>query len=564
MSLKAHLTQRIEDAFAQLGLQGPALVQTSARPEHGDYQANGVMAAAKRMGENPREVAARVIEQLDMDDVASQVEVAGPGFLNITLAPGFLASISAGEVNPVTPAQTVIVDYSAPNLAKEMHIGHLRSTIIGDCIARVLEAQGHNVIRQNHVGDWGTQFGMLLVYLESHQADSDDLKDLEGFYQAAKARFDSDPDFQDRARAAVVGLQSGDDWAKTQWQRFIDISMSHCQEIYERLGVTLTPADIAGESMYNPALPGVLETLAEKELLTESEGAKCVFLDEFKNKKGEPLPVIVQKSDGGYLYATTDLAAVAYRTGQLQADRALYFTDVRQSLHFKQIFAVSEQAGFNKNGASLEHMPFGTVLGKDGKPFKTRSGGVVKLAEVLDEAEQRARALALEKNPDLSPEEAAHLGRVIGIGAVKYADLSKNRSSDYVFDWDQMLSFDGNTAPYLLYAYTRIKSIFARGDVRTDALPKSVVAENEEERRLAVTIAAFNDALTQVVEEGYPHFLCGYLYELATRFSQFYEACPILKEASAVRERRLVLCHQTAQTLARGLDLLGIEVVERM
>ncbi|MEQ8689893.1 MAG: arginine--tRNA ligase, partial [Pseudomonadales bacterium] len=353
--------------------------------------------------------------------------------------------------------QTVVVDYSAPNLAKEMHIGHLRSTIIGDSVVRVLEALGHTVIRQNHVGDWGTQFGMLLVYLADTGQNSAELADLEGFYRAAKQRFDEDPDFEERSRQAVVKLQAGDADMLAQWRRFIDISMSHCQQLYERLNVSLTHADIDAESRYNDVLPGIVATLDEQGLLSESDGARCVFLDEFKNKKGEPLPVIVQKSDGGYLYATTDLAAIEYRTTELKADRSMYFVDVRQSLHFKQVFRVAQLAGFNHNNSSFEHMPFGTMLGKDGKPFKTRSGEVVKLAEVLDEAEARARALALAKNPQLDPATADELARVIGIGAVKYADLSKNRTSDYVFDWDQMLSFEGNTSPYLQYAYTRIQ-----------------------------------------------------------------------------------------------------------
>lgn len=340
MHLKRILTERIEKAFAELGLEGSALVQAASRPEYGDYQANGVMAAAKKSGRNPREVAADVVEAVDLDGIAHDLEIAGPGFLNITLTPEFLAS-TAGAVTPAEQAQTVVVDYSAPNLAKEMHVGHLRSTIIGDAIVRVLEALGHTVIRQNHVGDWGTQFGMLLCYLAETGEDSTELADLENFYRAAKTKFDEDPQFQDRARQAVVGLQSGDPDAGAQWQKFIDISMSHCQSIYDRLGVTLKAEHIQGESSYNEALPGIIDALAEKGLLTESDGAQCVFLDEFKTRKGDPLPVIVQKSDGGYLYATTDLAAVIYRTESLNADRALYFTDARQALHFRQIFAVA-------------------------------------------------------------------------------------------------------------------------------------------------------------------------------------------------------------------------------
>ena len=564
MHIKALLSRRIEAAFQGMGLEGPAVVQSASRPEFGDYQANGVMGAAKRAKLNPREVAAEVIEKVDLDEIASNIEIAGPGFLNITLAPSWLAQNEPAQVSPAQPTKKIIVDYSAPNLAKEMHVGHLRSTIIGDALARVLEIQGHEVIRQNHVGDWGTQFGMLLEYMRESGETSGELSDLETFYRSAKVRFDDDEEFQTRARKAVVDLQSGESYATEQWRKFIDISMSHCQEIYSRLGVTLLPEHIAGESTYNDALPGVIATLNEQNLLKESDGAQCVFLNEFKNKKGDVLPVIVQKSDGGYLYATTDLAAVEHRTAKLGAERVLYCTDNRQILHFQQIFAVAALAGFNKNGASLEHMPFGTMLGDDGKPFKSRSGDLIKLAELLDEAEARATRLVAEKNPELSEEEAYKLGSVIGIGAVKYADLSKNRTSDYVFDWDQMISFEGNTAPYLQYAYTRVLSIFNRGEIDLNELPAQTVAVDEPERRLAVTIAGLEDSLEQVTEEGYPHFLCAYLYELATRFTQFYEACPILASEGEVRTRRLVLAKQTADTLQLGLSLLGIGTVPRM
>ncbi|MEM9623410.1 MAG: arginine--tRNA ligase [Pseudomonadota bacterium] len=565
MQIKQTLGEHIQAAFAQIGLEGPALIQGAAREEFGDYQANGVMAAAKRAGRNPREVAADVVQALDMEGIASQVEIAGPGFLNITLDPEFLAKTQAAKIHPASPSQTVVTDYSAPNLAKEMHVGHLRTTIIGDSVARILEAQGHQVIRQNHVGDWGTQFGMLLTYLNDTGDDSNELADLEDFYRAAKTRFDEDEDFQARSREAVVRLQAGDKDALAMWQRFIDISMSHCQEIYDRLEVTLLPEHIRGESQYNNDLPQVINDLRGQGLLTESDGAQCVFLDEFKSKKGDILPVIVQKSDGGYLYATTDLAAIRYRTGTLHADRVLYFTDARQALHFRQVFAVAEAAGFNHSHASLEHMPFGSMLGADGKPFKTRAGGVVKLAELLDEAEQRAATLLRANNPDLADEDVRSASRIIGIGAVKYADLSKNRNSDYVFDWDQMISFEGNTAPYLQYAYARIQSLFAKGGVDVAALPATTVSVEEPERRLAVTIAGFDDALQQVTEEGFPHFLCGYLYDLASRFSQFYDHCPILQGADdKTRTRRLVLARQTAETLQQGLALLGIGVVQRM
>jgi arginyl-tRNA synthetase len=350
----------------------------------------------------------------------------------------------------------------------------------------------------------------------------------------------------------------------TQWRRFIEISMSHCETIYKQLNVTLEPKHVMGESAYNDELQPTIELLKQQDLLRESDGALCVFLDEFKNKQGDILPVIVEKSDGGYLYATTDLAAISHRVRTLHADRILYFVDARQTLHFKQVFAVAAKAQIVDSTTEIEHMPFGTMLGTDGKPFKTRQGGIIKLAQLLDEAVVRAKKVVAQKNPTLGEEQVERLGGAIGIGAVKYADLSKNRTSDYVFDWDQMLAFDGNTAPYLQYAYTRIQSIFVKGDIDPTSLPNQTLAAEEPERRLALAIAGFNDILDQVASEGYPHYLCGYLYDLASRFMQFYEQCPILASEQDIRERRLCLAQQTAFTLKRGLDLLGIEVVNQM
>jgi arginyl-tRNA synthetase len=503
-----------------------------------------------------------------LTDIAEDLSIAGPGFINITLAPEFIAQASTTPKHS-DETHCVVVDYSGPNLAKEMHVGHLRSTIIGDCIARVLETLGHKVIRQNHVGDWGTQFGMLLTFMAEQGAASDSLADLENFYREAKQRFDDDDDFQERSRRAVVQLQSGDADMLVQWQKFIDISMSHCQGLYERLGIDLTPADIDGESSYNDDLKNTIDHLAEQGLLTESDGAQCVFLDEFKSKKGEPQPVIVQKSDGGYLYSTSDLACLRRRIGDFKADRVLYFVDARQALHFKQVFAVAAAAGISNSAVELVHMPFGTMLGKDNKPFKTRQGALVKLADLLDEAVKRAEQLLKDrdvqgKNPDIDDAELATLAETIGIGAVKYADLSKNRTSDYVFDWDQMLSFDGNTAPYLLYAYSRTRSIFSRGGIDPNTLPETVVSVDEPERRLAVAIAGYQDLLELVAQEGYPHQLCAYLYDLAGRFTQFYEQCPILSSEDDTKIRRLALTKQTGDVLSNGLHLLGIGVAERM
>lgn len=568
MRIRSLLSQRIEAAFTALGLSGQALLQSASRPEFGDYQANGVMAAAKRAGQNPREVAQAIIDAIDLDGIASDLSVAGPGFINITLAPQFIAN-AATSPQPSADPQRVVVDYSGPNLAKEMHVGHLRGTIIGDCIARVLESLGHTVIRQNHVGDWGTQFGMLLTFMAEQEEASDSLADLENFYRQAKQRFDTDDDFQTRSRQAVVQLQSGDADMLVEWQKFIEISMSHCQSLYDRLRIDLSDADMDGESSYNDDLKYTIEHLDTQGLLTESDGAQCVFLEEFKNKDGEVQPVIVQKSDGGYLYSTSDLACLRRRVGDFKADRVLYFVDARQALHFKQVFAVAAAAGISNSKVELVHMPFGTMLGKDNKPFKTREGALVKLSELLDEAIARANKLLQErevqnKNPDIDDAELAALAEIIGIGAVKYADLSKNRTSDYVFDWDQMLSFDGNTAPYLQYAYSRTRSIFTRSGVDASALPEHVISEGEPERRLAVAIAGYQDLLEQVALEGFPHQLCAYLYDLAGRFTQFYEQCPILTSDDAVKTRRLTLTKQTGDVLANGLTLLGIQVAERM
>lgn len=578
-NLRDLLEARVSSALDAAGaLAAPGVVRVAGKPEFGDYQANGIMGAAKRLQTNPRELAAAVVEKLDLAGIAS-VEIAGPGFLNLRLEDSWLATALNERdqllVATAIPA-TVVVDYSAPNLAKEMHVGHIRSTIIGDATVRMLEALGHKVIRQNHVGDWGTQFGMLVTYLReldaSQNATGNDsaaqsvLADLEEFYRAAKTKFDADPDFAERARQAVVALQAGDPDVRALWQRFIDLSLAHCQSLYERLGTTLTPDAVMAESAYNDALPGIIDSLNDKGLLQESDGAQCVFLDDFKGKDGEPLPVIVQKSDGGYLYATTDLAAVAWRSHTLNADRVMYFTDARQAFHFKQIFALAAAAGFDSERVSLEHYPFGAMLGRDGKPFKTRAGGVVKLSELLDEAEARGKAAVTSAGQLTDPEDIADAARAIGIGAVKYADLSKNRTSDYVFDWDAMMSFEGNTAPYLQYAYARIQSIFAKGGFDDESVATLQVQGLTEpaEHQLASTLLRLQEVVEQAVAEGMPHYLCTYLYEVSSRFMKFYEACPILQSTGTQQHSRLALAAHTAQVLAGGLQLLGIETVKRM
>lgn len=577
MNIRQLLDEQLTQGLHQLGAPATfsALVKTSSRPEFGDFQANGVMAAAKQLKMNPRELASRLIATVDLSGYADKegVAVAGPGFINIHLKNDYLVNqaqqlLSVSEVTDSAPKQKIIVDYSSPNLAKEMHVGHLRSTIIGDAIARVLEHLGHEVIRQNHVGDWGTQFGMLIAHLKELQNSgaelSLELADLEGFYRAAKVRFDTEPAFNELARNYVVRLQSGDEECLALWRQFIELSLHHSEVLYERLGVGLKREHVMAESAYNPALPKVIEHLAQQGLLVQSAGAQTVFLDGFKNKEGEPLPIIVQKADGGYLYATTDLAAIEYRSKVLQADRVLYLVDARQSLHFQQIFALARLAGFARPETSLEHMPFGTMLGSDGKPFKTRSGDTVKLADLLDEAQERALVIVQEKSTDLSLAEQQQVARAVGIGAVKYADLAKNRLSDYVFDWDTMLSLQGNTAPYLQYSYARSRSILRKADA-IDPNATLLITEPAE-RALAVRILQFSDVLDSVAREGLPNYLCQYLYELAGNIMSFYEACPILKEGvdPAVRQSRLLWTHLGSDTIRVGLSLLGIQVLERM
>ncbi len=580
MNIRRELDVRISKALAAAGApEGtPALVAQAAKPQFGDYQANGVMAAAKKLKTNPRDLAEKVLAGVDLSDIAEKVEVAGAGFINITLNTEQLAgqlgkaigNKSLGVEGPAE-AQTVVVDYSSPNLAKEMHVGHLRSTIIGDVIARVLEFLGHDVKRQSHVGDWGTHYGMLIAYLKQlllsdptgGHADSE-LSDLEGFYRKAKERFDAEPAFADASRQEVVNLQSGDPQTRDMWARHRELSLRHCEEVYKRLGVTLARADIRGESAYNDQLTDVAGELDKKGLLKESQGAKCVFLEQFKDKDGQTLPVIVQKTDGGYLYATTDLAGVRYRASQLKADRILYVVDSRQTLHFRQIFAVARKAGFVGENVSLEHVAFGMMLGDNRQPLKTREGGTVKLMDLLDEAKRRAANIVAEKNPGLSDDEKANIARVVGIGAVKYADLAQNRTSDYMFNWGKMLSLEGNTAPYMQYAYARIRSIFRKGKEEAGATTGKILLTEAAERNLGVKLAQFPETIQAVADDCLPNVLCAYLFDLAGAFMSFYESCPVLIAAEPDRTSRLTLCDLTARTIQTGLGLLGIETLEQM
>ena len=576
LTLLELLEKTFRDAFLKLAIAGPFSLGLgeATRPEFGDYQVNGIMSIAKELGLAPRVLAQQVVDQVDKGDLIEHLEVAGPGFINIKISDNFLSTRLGPELLTVKlpKSKVVVIDYSSPNLAKEMHVGHLRSTIIGDALVRINEALGNQVILRNHVGDWGTQFGMLIAYLmESFpgikaEDNSLALEDLEGFYRQAKERFDQDASFAEKSRECVVKLQNGDAEILKLWHKFVEISLGHCQKIYDRLKTKLAPEDAFGESCYNEMLPQVVAELVEQEVAVDDRGAKCVFFS-----KGElaadnsDSPFIIQKQDGAYLYSTTDIAAVKDRINNLHADILLYVIDVRQALHLKQLFATVKRAKLVKKNTVLEHVAFGTMLGEDNRPFKTRSGGTVKLAELLDEAVTRAAGLIKARHQHWSVEEVNDLAEKVGIAAVKYADLAKNRISDYVFNFDQMLAFEGNTAPYLLYAYVRINSIFKKaGLVSADYLGREVKISAASERELALHLVRFADRLLTTARENYPHYLAGYSYELATLFMRFYENYPVLNAEQELRASRLALASLTAEVLRSSLQLLGIAVVDKM
>ena len=565
MKLKNHINRILSEALQQAGIEVDAVsVSDASKPEFGDYQYNGIMAMAKQLRRNPREIATEVVAHIPTDGMIARAEVAGPGFVNLWLDTDWLAQeagamvgddrLGVGQVD--TPTK-VVVDYSSPNMAKQMHVGHLRSSIIGDTLANLFGFLGDEVIRQNHIGDWGTQFGMLIAYLEEMGEDgSGSLSDLEQFYKDAKGRFDADATFADKSRQYVVKLQGGDAHCLQLWENFIDKSLGHCEEVYDKLGVNLTREDVRAESSYNQALPAVVSHLESQGMLTLSDGAQCVFLEE------DAPPFIVQKSDGGYLYATTDLAAIDHRVHTLGAQRISYVVDARQAGHFRQLFAIAKQAGFAKEDTLLEHVSFGMMLDKSGRPFKTRDGGTVKLIDLLDEAVVHAKE-AITQRDQFDEEELERIAQVVGIGAVKYADLSIHRDSNYIFDWDKMLSFEGNTSLYLQYAYARIQSILRKyaqevtGDIRIT---------NDAERALAMQLLRFEDMLYRAAAESLPHYITTYLYELATQFMKFYETSPILKDDvdEPTRQSRLQLAVLTAETIRTGLSLLGIGVLDKL
>ncbi|WP_298441043.1 arginine--tRNA ligase [uncultured Ferrimonas sp.] len=582
--MKDHIQQLLEQTISRLKEQAviPAELEPRVQVDrtrdksHGDLATNLAMMLAKPAKKNPRELAQLLIDNLPESELVAKAEIAGPGFINFFLDSAWLgkqieaiASCERANVATIAAPQTIVTDYSAPNVAKEMAVHHIRSTVIGDAVTRTLEFLGHKVVRANHIGDWGTQFGMLIAYLEKMENESAtdmDLSDLEAFYREAKKCYDEDEAFALQARNYVVKLQGGDEYCRTMWKKLVDITMAQNQAIYNRLNVSLTEANVMGESLYNAMLPEVVADLTEQGLAVEDDGATVVFLEEYKGKDGNPMGVIIRKRDGGFLYTTTDIAAAKYRKDTFDADRILYFIDSRQAQHLQQAWLIARKAGYLTDATTTEHCAFGMMLGKDGKPFKTRSGGTVKLADLLEEAHQRAVKLIGEKNPDLQGNELDNIATTVAMAAVKYSDLSKNRTTDYVFDWDNMLTFEGNTAPYMLYAYSRIQSIFRKAGVSPQQLSGNIVLEHDKEEALAQKLVQLNDAIQGVANKGMPHLMCTYLFELAGAFMSFYEACPINKEgvSAEAKASRLRLCLATANTLQVGLNLLGINTLERM
>jgi arginyl-tRNA synthetase len=579
-----YLTTQLDRAMigalgAEYAGTDPQLV-LSSNPKFGDYQANMAMGLAKKLGQQPRAIAQSIVDNLDVTAVCEPPQIAGPGFINFTVKPSYLATqlqaMRTTERLGVAVAeqrQRVVVDFSSPNIAKEMHVGHLRSTILGDCIARVLEFRGHDVLRLNHVGDWGTQFGMLILYLRHNYpaalttADAIDLGDLVVLYKQAKQQFDRDAEFQAAARTEVVKLQAKDPESIQAWQLLCNQSRREFQVIYDRLNIQITER---GESFYNPYLPAVVEDLRESGLLVESDGAQCVFIDGYTNRDGDPLPLIIQKTDGGYNYATTDLAAIRYRIQTDRSQRIIYITDAGQADHFAQVFQVAKQAGWIPKDIELVHVPFGLVLGEDGKKIKTRDGEAIKLKELLDEAIDRFRndleARLAADNRQETPEFIANNAEIVGLSAVKYADLSQNRSSNYVFSYDKMLSLQGNTAPYMMYAYVRVRGISRKGGINFEHLSDNaeIMLNEELELTLAKHLLQLGTMITDVERDLLPNRLCQYLFELSQKFNQFYDKHSVLDVEEPIRTSRLILCDLTAKTLKLGLNLLGIPILERM
>ena len=572
------VAQRIAVAFAKVGGQKAAGIDTAVRQsDRADAQVNGSLALAKAMGATPRDIAVKVLEVAELQDICSSTEVAGPGFINLTFANKFLARelVAASSddklgVASVLTTRRVVIDYSAPNVAKEMHVGHLRSTVIGDALVRMLMYVGNTVVRENHVGDWGTPFGMLIEHLidsgEVNAAKELSIGDLDSFYRSARKKFDESEEFQKRARTRVVALQGGYAETLRLWKLLVEESTRYFQTIYKTLGVLLQDSDVMGESAYNPLLPQVVERLDKLKMLTTSDGADVVFPDGFTNRENQPLPLIIRKTDGGYNYATSDLACVIDRVERLDSSLLLYVVGAPQAQHLQMVAAVAKQAGWLQAPREMVHVAFGNVLGADRKMLKTRSGDTIKLDALLTEAVERAAAAVAQKNPELSADKQSEIARIVGIGAVKYADLSTDRIKDYTFDWDRMLSFDGNTSPYLQYAHARICSIFRRADIeRASVRGVTPIIEHAAEHELAMRVLQFDSAFWDTLDKYSPHRLCTYLYDLASSFSSFYEQCSVLKaDTDDQRNSRLMLCDLTARVMQAGLGVLGIEAPEQM
>jgi len=569
--------QRVAELLAPVfaSIAGESADPVVRPSDRADAQVNGALPLAKALGRNPREVAEEIIASGALDGVCSSVEVAGPGFVNLVFSDDFLSGLAADAARherlglATSDPRTVVIDYSAPNVAKEMHVGHLRSTVIGDALARLHLFAGDTVIRENHIGDWGRPFGMLIEHLldlgEDVAAAGLGQGDLDGFYKQANVKFSESEEFQERSRERVVALQGGDPDTAALWRRLVAMSTEYFNTVYSKLGVLLNDDDLAGESLYQPGMQATIDRLGAAGLLEESDGASVVFPPGFTNRDGEPLPLIIRARTGGFNYATSDLTCVIDRVERLGADLMLYVVGAPQQQHLDMVFAVARMAGWLPEGVDAVHVAFGNVLGEDRKMLRSRSGDSVKLVDLLDEAIERAGSLVAEKNPDLDDDERAAVARAVGIGAVKYADLSTDRVRDYVFDWDRMLSFDGNTAPYLQYAHARIRSIFRRAGVDPSSVDPSAISLVEPaERELALRILATPSVIAEATSSQSPHRLCTHLFDLAQAFTGFYEHCPVLKVDEPVRGSRLALCDLTARTLSTGLDLLGIEAPERM
>ncbi len=566
------LLERLQTAFDTVVPGADPVLRPSDRA---DFQANGALALAKQVGRSPQVVAAEVVAAASLDDLCAAVEISGPGFINLTLSEDFIAdqvaALSADErlgVPQTSVPQTMVIDYSSPNVAKEMHVGHLRSTVIGDALARLLTFLGHRVLRENHIGDWGTPFGMLIEHLVDEGVSADaatfSVRDLNEFYAQARQQFDSDPEFADRCRQRVVLLQSGDPETLRLWEIFVGESLRHIDEAYRMLGVLLTDDDVVGESFYNPLLPVVIEELDAKGLLVEDQGALCVFPAGFANRSGDPLPLIVRKSDGGYGYPATDLASIRDRTERRHATTVLYVVGAQQALHLNMVFAVATLAGYLPDTSAAVHVGFGNILTDDRKKMASRSGDSERLIDLLTEAVDRASVALAERPSDLSPDRQAEVVRMVGIGAVKYSDLSTERMRDYVFDWDRMLAFEGDTGPYLQYAHARIRSIFRRGEVAPPARGQRPLLAEPAERALAMKLLGFSDAVHTSAETFSPSKLSTYVFDLASVFTTFYEACRVLVDDEPIRTSRLALSDTTARVLSLGLSLLGIEAPDQM